>query len=88
MSMVNLKLVNFMVNENLLKEFDYCVSQLRLTRTELLVALMEFTVKCSKEGQSFLKEYLETLKNYPRKTVEDARILASFYKEAFEHGKR
>ena len=82
------RIVNFMVDENLLKEFDYCVTQLGLTRTELLVALMEFTVKCSKEGQNFLKEYLEILKKYPGRTIEDARILASFYKETFEHGKR
>jgi len=82
------KIINFMIDENFLKEFDHCVEQLGLTRTELLVALMEFAVRCSKEGQSFLKTYLETLKSYPSRSMEDARVLASFYKEAYERDRR
>ena len=82
------KIVNFLVDESLLKDFDHCVAQLGLTRTELLVALMEFAVKCSKDGENFLKEYVEALNRYSGETVEDARILASYYKDGFNHGKR
>lgn len=82
------KIVNFMADETLLKEFDYCVKQLGLTRTELLVALMEFTVRSSKDGANFLKSYLEILLKHPGGTLEDARLLASSYKEAYERDKR
>jgi len=81
------KIVNFMVNEDLLSDFDDSVRKLGLTRTELLVALMQFVVRTIKEGQDFLNSYLEVLKNYPEGTLEDAQFLASSYREAYKRVK-
>ena len=83
-------LINFNVsNPALIRKFDERARDLKLTRTQLLLVLMELAVKLTEQPE-LAKAFLALLQGSSQVTVEEAKnkalIYAELYKRAKEEG--